>query len=278
MNKILKGAALAAVLGMAMIMTGCGDDDDNGGGGQQAPANVSNPQGRTFNVTYANGDTATIAFASGGAYTLNTVTAADGTTVTNTETGTYAFSSSSPTNSSVTLTPANGAAGQRTVVIMSYPNAGATGGTFTSTFSPGNGGADVMNSGSFTSNDTPSGGNPNPDPGNGGNNGGGNTNGVPTSLQNQHLQLTFPAAGEFINFNTATSFTGEIANGNYTWTPGANNTGQLHVTFTDPAANAGEFYDLTLTFTSATSGTVTGNQHYENADHQVSGTFALTPL
>jgi hypothetical protein len=272
MKKLLNGIAGLAVLSLAMMMTGCGDGDADSGSSNNppppAPGSVAQPTGKTYTVNTPNGQR-TLAFTSATAYTLTSATAGG-----DTEAGTFNFTSSTRTNAHVVLTAANGST---STVDLAYDSVNATGGNYTSVFTPAGGAAEPMETGTFSVANTPV---VIPDPGNGGGGGnGGNTNAVPTSLVGQHLQLSGTGGGEFIDFMTATAFTGEISNGTYTWTPGTTQ-GTLHADLTtanDGSSHAGEFYDLVFTFTSPTAGTFTGNQFYENQAHAANGTFTLTP-
>jgi hypothetical protein len=98
------------------------------------------------------------------------------------------------------------------------------------------------------------------------------------NLIGMRLQLTgAQSVGGGLYFKSASTFIGELASGNYTYTE-SGGTGLLHAAFTN-GWSVGDFYDLTLSFSSATSGTFSGNEHYNGTDHTVAGTFdlALSP-
>jgi hypothetical protein len=105
------------------------------------------------------------------------------------------------------------------------------------------------------------------------------TDGAPQRLTGQRIRFAFSSVQrESIDFATDSSFVGEIGSGNYTYVPGLPNAAALRVDFTSPASHSGEFYSLSLTFSSRTAGTFTGNRFYADRNHPVSGTFLVSPL
>jgi len=100
-------------------------------------------------------------------------------------------------------------------------------------------------------------------------------------IDGRRIQLQTTGAGqELLTFTGATSgtFTSDISNpaagGTFTYTP-TGSTAVLDLQYDTPAAVANDFSNLTLTFADGDSGTFSGNQHFEGADHQTTGNFSL---
>jgi hypothetical protein len=110
----------------------------------------------------------------------------------------------------------------------------------------------------------------------------------PGSLVDKHLQLFILGGGGIsgakqtsLSFVSGSEFKGRgsdsLSSGNYTYSSGGS-TGSLHMNLVHALEGADVFYDLRLTYSSATSGTFSGSLHYYWIDHPVFGTFSLTPL
>jgi len=261
---------LIAAVGMAAFMTGCGDDNNNdtttGGtnGGttgqpQFAPADQATAQALTYSVTTTNG-TSTLTFPNATSYTY---APAGGTP----ENGTVANVHREGEDWVATATPAdNNGTIKAGEMRLHFTGKDAT--SYSGTFT-GVGADNTPITGTFVAaaanNGTTDGGTT-----------GTTTGGHPGSLSGHTLQLANNGGGQELFSLSGNNFTSDIGgSGTYTYTLNGDSA-LFNPSYTDAGHN-GDFYSLTLTFTSANAGTFVGNQHFEGADHETSGNFSISP-
>jgi hypothetical protein len=89
--------------------------------------------------------------------------------------------------------------------------------------------------------------------------------------------LTGSGGQELLTFTSNTEFASDLepgVRGSFIYTPNGN-TASLALDYNAPSPYQYDFYDLTLTFTTAAGGVFSGNMHYEGVDHEVTGNFAV---
>jgi len=268
MKKLRNLIAVMAMMSMAAVLTGCGDDDDNDDDDAPPGQTIFAPldeasltaQNKTYTINLAGQEPILLTFPAAGQY--QAVQAGV------TETGAITDATRDVNRWTMNITPAEGApeGAQAGVLQLDFTanNAG------TATFTPTGGTAET---GNFTLAEGNGGGDE------GGDNGGGGN--APAGLDGRRIQLQTTGAGqELLTFTGATSgtFTSDISNpaagGTFTYTP-TGSTAVLDLQYDTPAAVANDFSNLTLTFADGDSGTFSGNQHFEGADHQTTGNFSL---
>ena len=257
MKKLRNLIAVMAMMGMAAVLTGCGDDDDDDNGGQPQPNPIVAPgteaeltaQNKIY-TAQVNGQAVQLRFPSAGNYELTM----GGVT----ETGTITASRSDNTWT-INVTPTAGQQGAREGVLRLTFNA-ANAGTWE--FTPTGGQAET---GTFTLTDSNGGGD------NGGGDNGGDNGGTPGTddLTGRTLQINYTGGGgDKFDFTspTATSWENGTQTGTYQFNQAANN---LDVVLGD-----GQTFDIQL----GQGGAVTVNyQATPDAEVQTfAGTYTLS--
>jgi len=264
MKKLRNLIAVMAMMGMATMLTGCGDDDDgddDDNGGTTNPPSLFAPatiegvtaQNRTYTVNVAGEEPITLTFPSAGNYLI--------TQGSSTENGTIGNPVRTDNTWTMDLTPAAGQDGA-TNAVLSLTWTADNAGTFT--YTPAGGTAET---GNFTV--TTAGG-----ADNGGDNGGGdNGGGFPTNndLTGRVLQFTYTGGGgDKFTFTSPTAHQWEdnTATGAYVFD---NTTGNVELTI----PSRGETFTATLT-PGQTSGTTTVNLTTSSGTQQLPGSYTLS--
>jgi hypothetical protein len=279
MKKLYNLVALAAMLSVTALMTGCGDDDDddNGGGGAAAgPAAPANVNGQEVTITETGGTPRRLTFmADGSSYTVY-----ESGTTNVVRTGMFQYTAANNT-ATLTLRDPDGSNAvtynltfsSATTGTFSYP--GPNGQTITGTFGDLRAQVPVTPDPNPNPNPDPN-PNPNPDPNPNPNP---DTGTPPAAINGRTVVITAtsgPLQGDTsVTFGAGSTFSASnTGSGNFAYTL-TGTTANLTMDYTAPADFVGDrdVYVFTFNAGSGSAGTFTGTTRIDDKEDPHSGTF-----